>query len=90
MLRWIICKTIIGKPEISIDEHFTVGFEPSRAVWQLQVMNKKITGLQRWFFCKRETVEDCCIEADFMIENKQPRFAEWSDFTLRPNSYHIL
>ena len=87
MIRWLLCKLIVGKPKISINEHFTVGFKPSRSVWALQIMNRKISGWQRCFLCKRETLEDCRIEADFIIDGEPPKTAIWEAFTLKPNSY---
>jgi len=86
MIRWLICKTIICKPKITILKLDTIGFNPGRSIWGLRIINEKIRGFQRIFCCKRDTLEDCSIEADFYIDNQTPKIAIWDNFDLKPNS----
>jgi len=86
MIRWIICKTIIGKPKLAILELDTVGFNPGRSIWGLRIVNYKIRGFPKIFLCKRDTLEDCSVIANFYIDNQIPKLAIWEDFNLKPNS----
>ena len=93
---YMIGNRVLGKPQIIIEEVFTVGFNPSRCIWEIQISNKALRRWQEFLLFKRKSLQ-CWIEADFIVNDEIPSIGikaastTWDKDTpnniiLRPNS----
>jgi len=65
-ILWGVFRRLLSKPQIVIKEVSTIGFNPCRSIWEIQIMNQKLKHWQEQLF-KRNNLEDCWIQADFVV-----------------------